>query len=100
MTKGQAVWISFITVVIGFSTFIYFNRDSYFDKQETIEEPTKETPIPPVHFSGEIGDTHFKIVEIDSCEYLISGVGPKRIFAHKGNCKYCIDRNKRLYGVY
>ena len=41
----------------------------------------------------------FKVVIIDSCEYLISsryesskGFG---YMSHKGNCKYCAERRKR-----
>ena len=33
------------------------------------------------------------IIEIDSCEYLTSGVGYSATLTHKGNCKYCKLRN-------
>lgn len=31
----------------------------------------------------------YKIVEIDSCEYVISLVYGGRSICHKGNCKFC-----------
>lgn len=98
MTKKRAIWLSSV-LIIGFSSFvIYLNRDSFLDKQET-KEPKKEDSSFSIRFLGEIQNTDIKIVEIDSCEYLISGVGSKRIMTHKGNCKYCIERNKKLYGI-
>jgi len=33
----------------------------------------------------------FEIVEFDGCEYVF---GYRRL-AHKGNCKYCIEREKK-----
>lgn len=41
----------------------------------------------------------FNIVVIDSCEYLYgkdaSGYAGFGFMAHKGNCKYCIERNSK-----
>jgi len=35
------------------------------------------------------------IVTIDSCEYLVGGIGKApQYFTHKGNCKYCAARQK------
>ena len=34
----------------------------------------------------------FHVIRIDSCEYIQHSYG----FAHKGNCHYCIERNKKL----
>lgn len=33
-----------------------------------------------------------KIIEYDSCEYLISGYGHSQMMTHKGNCKHCTKR--------
>ena len=33
-----------------------------------------------------------KIIEIDSCEYVQVGVSYDRSLAHKGNCKFCAER--------
>jgi len=33
----------------------------------------------------------WQVVEYDSCEYVIGF----RKMAHKGNCKYCIERSKK-----
>ena len=36
---------------------------------------------------------HVECLEIDSCEYiLVNGTG---WFSHKGNCKFCKQRNKK-----
>jgi hypothetical protein len=38
----------------------------------------------------------FSIIIIDSCEYIIynAKANDGGAFAHKGNCKYCVKRNK------
>jgi PBP1b-binding outer membrane lipoprotein LpoB len=37
----------------------------------------------------------FTIVEIDSCEYILSDVYSGNSICHKGNCKFCIERSKK-----
>jgi hypothetical protein len=37
----------------------------------------------------------YKIVEIDSCEYVLSMVYGGRSICHKGNCKFCTERSKK-----
>lgn len=39
------------------------------------------------------GGVDVEIVIIDSCEYLLSGVGYSQMITHKGNCKFCAKRN-------
>ena len=34
-------------------------------------------------------------VTIDSCEYIVWSDGFKQQTSHKGNCKYCIERNAK-----
>ena len=43
-----------------------------------------------------VGGTAFDVIEVDSCEYLIGSAGYKGYMAHKGNCKYCEQRNIRV----
>lgn len=43
----------------------------------------------------------YSIVEIDSCEYIVShltsgGIPLGSIAIHKGNCKYCQERMKKM----
>jgi hypothetical protein len=38
----------------------------------------------------------FDIVIVDSCEYIISTYAHGGIMAHKGNCRFCAERNKRM----
>jgi hypothetical protein len=40
---------------------------------------------------------NYKVIVIDSCEYLVRKEGYKGFMAHKGNCKFCKERNKQ-YG--
>ena len=42
-----------------------------------------------------IDGTTFDVIEVDSCEYLIATIGYKGYMAHKGNCKYCEQRDKK-----
>lgn len=35
----------------------------------------------------------YKVTVIDSCEYIYT---PYYKLAHKGNCKFCAERNKRM----
>lgn len=36
----------------------------------------------------------FKVYEVDNCEYILVGVGNDRWGAHKGNCKFCAERER------
>jgi hypothetical protein len=43
-----------------------------------------------------IGDScPYQTVEIDSCEYIFVGAGNASWGSHKGNCKFCKERNKK-----
>ena len=35
------------------------------------------------------------IVEVDSCEYLLGDWADATVLTHKGNCKFCLERNKK-----
>jgi hypothetical protein len=40
---------------------------------------------------------NYATIEVDSCEYLLKPmiVGEGYLFTHKGNCKFCAERNKK-----
>lgn len=40
-----------------------------------------------------------KIIEMDSCEYLRINLAGNSgaIFIHRGNCKYCKERNRKMF---
>lgn len=38
----------------------------------------------------------FHVVVVDSCEYLVRPYYRGGIMGHKGNCRFCIERNKKL----
>lgn len=47
-----------------------------------------------VHIHGiERGDRNYQTITIDSCEYLYKRSGYRESIAHKGNCKYCAQRD-------
>ena len=38
----------------------------------------------------------YRVVVVDSCEYLIRSYIHGGVMAHKGNCRFCLERNKKL----
>lgn len=38
----------------------------------------------------------YDIVIVDSCEYIISTYNYGGVLAHKGNCRFCTERNRRM----
>jgi len=41
-------------------------------------------------------DEGFAVIEIDSCEYIVSiGTGYRGYMAHKGNCKHCAKKRMK-----
>ena len=38
----------------------------------------------------------FNIITVDSCEYIVRSYYKGGVMAHKGNCKYCLERNKKM----
>ena len=51
-----------------------------------------------VHWTDEDGYEGaecFTIIEIDGCEYLLAQHDRSRIVTHKGNCRFCRERNKK-----
>lgn len=38
----------------------------------------------------------YHIVVIDSCEYIRKTIGYSGYMAHKGNCRFCAERNRRM----
>jgi hypothetical protein len=68
------------------------------------EEPTKQqesiTSAKKIglKWTTENGHTYeeqFTVIAVDSCEYLFSQYDRSASVTHKGNCKFCIERNKK-----
>lgn len=38
----------------------------------------------------------FHVIVVDSCEYIIRPYYRGGIMAHKGNCRFCAERNRRM----
>lgn len=38
----------------------------------------------------------YHVVVVDSCEYLRKTIGRSGYMAHKGNCRFCAERNRRM----
>jgi hypothetical protein len=68
------------------------------DELETTPQTTESVPNDNyMKFEyGEVDEYH--IQEIDGCEYiLVNGTGDHEpALTHKGNCKYCLERNKTI----
>lgn len=47
------------------------------------------------HQSKKIVDG-YEIIVVDSCEYLIRHYDHGGVMAHKGNCRYCAERNRKM----
>jgi hypothetical protein len=41
-------------------------------------------------------ETPLVIIEVDSCQYLFGDWGYAAVLTHKGNCKFCAKRNKKI----
>jgi hypothetical protein len=56
---------------------------------EEVNTPKKNT-----RFVVKEGYHPLTLVEVDSCEYLFGEWGNATVLTHKGNCKFCLERNK------
>ena len=56
---------------------------------EEVNTPKKNT-----RFVVKEGYHPLTLVEVDSCEYLLGEWGNATVLTHKGNCKFCLERNK------
>jgi hypothetical protein len=77
--------------LVVFAMLTYF----MFSACETTNAVISEKPIATITGS-DIG-----VVVVDSCEYLCYVVGSAgkngtRIICHKGNCRFCMERQKKL----
>ena len=52
----------------------------------------KESTNNDRNYATDEKDYTYEVLVIDSCEYFRSTY----ILAHKGNCRFCIERNKKL----
>ena len=53
------------------------------------------TPRKDTRFVVIPGSDPLIVVEVDSCEYLLGNWGYATVLTHKGNCKFCLERNKK-----
>lgn len=70
-----------VVILILVSSFLY----------SCTEPNTKQTSTDLV---VSYGNAPLKIVEVDGCEYLFGEWGNATVLTHKGNCKFCKERNK------
>lgn len=71
-----------IATLVSFNSCGVKRSDSYTNDEEI-------TITKVYSFSG------IKIAEIDSCEYIICAAQSGYVTCHKGNCKYCKQRNEK-----
>ena len=64
-----------------------------------VAEPAAEAKVPDkvwnVQLQGSAMSKGIHLVEIDGCEYLANTVDGGIALAHKGNCKYCLERSEK-----
>ena len=96
----------FILLLIGTVTFMLYQIASNVKVINTVETITNtktinvetEVTVKKINSSDD-----FRIVTIDGCEYIMMeklipmGSGRTTIgsLTHKGNCKFCVERNKK-----
>lgn len=52
--------------------------------------------VPYKLFINKRNELPIQIKEIDSCEYIVNKTyGVFTVYTHKGNCKFCAERNRR-----
>ena len=79
-------------------TIIFFTScgESYLEKEARFKNTgVKSLPEDPSQFTNNSGE--YKIIVIDSCEYITGWCGINRggpFMTHKGNCKNSIHKNK------
>jgi hypothetical protein len=76
-----------VIICLLLSTIIFCSCESDFAVEDRERRKLFET-------SETVNGYHVAIIEIDSCQYLISGVGYSQMMTHKGNCKFCEERKK------
>ena len=59
----------------------------YFSACNENSKPQKENKT----FSISYGRSALKLIEIDSCQYLIGEWGKATVLTHKGNCSHCFS---------
>lgn len=64
-------------------------------KQKDDPSPVNNLDVQWFDKYGESHEQEFTVIQIDSCEYLLSQHTGSRMFSHKGNCKFCAARSKK-----
>jgi hypothetical protein len=72
-------------------------EEQIYREYKAKQEKAKQDSIKEAKFKG------FRVIEIDSCEYLIRRMYESRgqfgygfgLMSHKGNCKFCEERRKQ-----
>lgn len=86
-----------ITIIIGF--FIIIGACNITPTSPTPNTVSEKEIKPKIFKINPISNMDYlntlQLIEIDSCEYLYGNWGSSTVLAHKGNCKYCIERTKK-----
>lgn len=95
--KNILIVILIITTCITSCLTIFYMNKARNEKVASNKKVETEKVIVRKLFKVQIGiyTREFEVTEIDSCEYLTTGIGSSHAFGfHKGNCKFCIERSK------
>lgn len=73
------------------------------DEPEVTNQSTTTESVPNNQYvEFEYGDVDvYRIQEIDGCEYIVVNGSSQHepALTHKGNCKYCLERNRTIVNV-
>lgn len=90
--NNKQIFLTFLTTIVLLLTIIYRKRSNYEPIKKVRAQPTK------VKVRQSVSNKYLKVVTVDSCEYVVfdkwSGGGGHGGITHKGNCKFCLKRNK------
>lgn len=78
---------SLIGLFLGFLVLVFF----LFYFMAMAQNSKTEVKNGRIYVAGGSGSGAIHVVEYDNCEYVLYNRG----IAHKGNCKYCAERNKK-----
>lgn len=94
MKNNKQIFLAFLGVItLLLMVNIYQGPSSSNSIKKLNAKPKK------VNYKRSVSNKYLKVVTVDSCEYVVfdkwSGGGGHGGITHKGNCKFCLARNKK-----
>lgn len=86
-THPKKITAYFLSIIISIFIALFLLPSSCEPSVEEMKKKEKEQGIKTYN-------DKFSVFIIDSCEYIVYGEYQKSGICHKGNCKFCKERNK------